>query len=227
MARHRLDKTDRDYSARKRLLRAKIGDMLLSTFTLFDDLPGFLNATKTRSGKRIVQILEQMLQLEVMTAPITGVVWALASLKRTDPDKFKLRWEIVKKTALLERELARYRFIPRAEVIVGGGGSGPSEWNALWRWSNSTYEKHLRMSPGEALQMILKLTQIGYLTRVRRCARCQKWLYARFRHQIFCSVTCQQKNYTQTERFRDHRRRYMRKRYQEHFRNLLPEKKLR
>jgi hypothetical protein len=188
----------------------------VSTVTLFDDFPKFLNETTTSSGKRIVHILEQMLEIEAMTAPITGVVWAFASLKRTDPDKFKLRWDIAKKTALLEKELARYRFIPRAEVIVGGGGHSPSEWNAWWRWSNRNYEKHLRMTPGEALQMILKLTQIGYLTRVRHCAHCQKWLYARFRHQIFCSVTCQQKQYTQTERFREHRRRYMRQRYKEH-----------
>lgn len=222
-----LEKTDRDYNARKRLLRANIGDALLSTVTLFDDFPKFLNETMTSSGKRIVQILEQMLEIEAMTAAITGVVWAFASLKRTDPDKFKLLWDVAKKTALLERELARYRFIPRAEVIVGGGGGSSSEWNAWWRWSNKKYEKHLRMTPGEALQMILKLTQIGNLTRVRHCARCQKWLYARFRHQVFCSVACQQKNYRQTDEFRDHRRRYMRKRYHEQIKSSLPEKRLR
>ena len=73
------------------------------------------------------------------------------------------------------------------------------------------------MTPTEALEMILKLTQIGYLTRLRRCALCQEWLYAKFRHQTFCSMRCQQKRYTRTEEFKAKRRAYMRRYYRTNF----------
>ena len=80
-------------------------------------------------------------------------------------------------------------------------------------------------SDPEALQVILKLTQIGDLTRLRHCAQCQKWLYARFRHQVFCSTACQQKNYTKCEQFKAHRRRYMRDRYQKLVKNPFGRRK--
>jgi hypothetical protein len=56
--------------------------------------------------------------------------------------------------------------------------------------------------------------QVGELTRLRRCSQCQKWLFARFRHQTFCSTKCQQKNYTQSDAWKAHRRAYMRRYYQ-------------
>jgi hypothetical protein len=222
--RHMLERRDKDKRFRKRLEKANIADSLPPSVTLFDDLAKFLNETKASTGKRIVQILEQMLELEAMTRPIDGVVWADLSLKKSDPKKFKLLWDIAKKTAFLERELKKYSFIPRAEVVVGGSGSS-SEWAAWWRWSNKKQERHLRMDPGEALQMVLKLTQIGYLSRLRHCTRCTKWLYARFRHQVFCSVKCQQKNYTESEVFKVHRRLYMRRRYQELMKSPFPRRR--
>jgi hypothetical protein len=145
-------------------------------------------------------------------------------LKRTDPERFKALCEVQDKNAAITRELAKFKFVPNAEVVVGGGG-GPSEWSALWRWSNKNCEEHLRMDAGEALQVILKLTQIGDLTRLRHCAQCHKWLYARFRHQVFCSTTCQQKNYTRSEQFKAHRRRYMRDRYQKLVKNPFGRRK--
>jgi hypothetical protein len=203
---------ERDEATRKRLEKARITDSVPPSATLFSDLPKFLNDTRTAIGRRIVRILELMLELERMTSPLDGVVWPNMSLKRTDPVRFKLLCEIADKNALLLKELSKFKFTPRADVCVGGSG-GPTEWAAWWRWSNKIIEKHLRMDAGEALQIILKLTQIGCLTRLRRCAHCHRWLYARFRHQMFCSGRCQQKNYTKSEQFKAHRRRYMRDYY--------------
>jgi len=200
-----------------RLERVSIAGGLPPSVTLLGDLVKFLNETRTSEGRRIELVLQKMLELDAMTKPIEGIIGADLSLKRTDPEKFELQWEIEKKQALLNKELSRYRFIPRAEVAVGGGG-GASEWVAWWRGESRRWEKHLRMIPSEALELILKLTQIGYLTRLRRCARCHKWLYARFRHQTFCSMKCQQKQYTDTEEFKAKRRVYMRRYYHKHFR---------
>jgi hypothetical protein len=207
---------DRDEHRLERLAKINIVGGLPPSLSLLSDLIEFLNHTRTSRGKRIVLILEQMLELEEMTRPIKPEEPMIVALewKRTDPKKFQFHWEVDKRRALLQRELSRYRFTPHAEVVMGGGGQGPSIWAAWWKGDSGTgREKHLRMVSTEALEMILKLTQVGDLTRLRRCTHCQKWLFAKFRHQGFCSTQCQQKNYTQTPEWKEHRRRYMRDRY--------------
>lgn len=206
-----LDK--RDQRTLERLQRVNIAGGLPPSATLIDDLIRFLNEAKTAKGKRVAPILEQMLEIEAMTKPIRGGLWIDASWEKTAPKKFKTLWEISKKTALLNKELEQYRFIPRAEVLEGGGGRA-SQWVTWWRRDScEAGEPGLRMVASEALELILKLTQIGYLSRLRRCAQCQKWLYARSRQQSFCSVKCQQQKYTHTEEWRAHRRNYMRQYY--------------
>src|ERR1022692_3460820 len=120
---------DKDKRRLERLERINIESELIPTYTLLRDLTQFLNQAKTLRGKRIVAILEQMLELEAMTKPIKPeepMVGAAIEWQRTDPKKYKLHWEIEKRRVLLERELSRYRFTPRAEVVMGGGGKGPS-----------------------------------------------------------------------------------------------------
>ena len=193
----------------KRLSRVHIEGGLPPSATLTSDLIDFLNKAETRPGKKIVVILEMMLEIEEMTRPLAPEEPMIAAVewKKSKPDKYKLHWEIEKHRALLERELSRYRFTPRAEVVMGGGGKGPSTWAAWWRGDDSQRERRLRMTAPEALELILKLTQTGDLSRLRRCGQCQKWLFARFRHQTFCSTQCQQKNYTQSDAWKAHRQR--------------------
>jgi hypothetical protein len=200
-----------------RLAKVSISGALPPSVSLIEDLVKFLNEARRPQGKRIVLIVEQMLEIDAMTRSMEGIVWPELSLKKSNPEKFKRQWEVEMKTALLRKELSRYRFIPCAEVGVGGNG-GASEWFAWWRGeSHQRQEKHLRMIASEALELVLKLTQIGQLTRLRHCVHCQKWLYAKFRHQTFCSMKCQQKHYTQTDEWRAKRRQYMRKYYRANF----------
>jgi len=212
---------DREERTSERLARVNIaGGLISSSLTLLSDLIKFLNQTKTARGKKIVMILEKMLELEEMTRPIKPEepIWAAVEWQRTDPKKYELHWEVDKRTAMLQRELSHYRFTPRAEVAMGGGGNGPSVWAAWWKGDlGLRREEHLGMSASEALELILKLTQIGDLTRLRRCTQCQKWLFARFRHQTFCSTKCQQKNYTKSDSWKAHRRAYMHRYYQKNF----------
>jgi hypothetical protein len=203
-----------DVRKSERLVGINIAGGLLPSVSLIPDLIKFLNETRTSRGKRIVAILEQMLELEEMTKPIEPEEPMIAAVEwqRTDPKKYQLHWEIEKRRAVLQRELSKYRFTPHAEVAMGGGGKSPSLWATWWK-GNSRAERHLRMDAAEALETILRLTQIGDLARLRRCARCQNWLFARFTHQTFCSTKCQQKNYTQSDQWKKHRRQYMRNRY--------------
>jgi hypothetical protein len=204
----------------QRLARINIEGGLPPSATLLNDLIKFLNQTKTSQGKKIVMILEKLLELEEMTRPIKPEEPMIAAVEweRTNPKKYQVHWEIEKRRASLERELSKYRFTPHAAVAMGGGGIGPSRWAVWWQGDlGARWEKHLRMRASEALELILKLTQVGELTRLRRCTQCQKWLFARFRHQTFCSTKCQQKNYTQSDTWKAHRRAYMRRYYQENF----------
>lgn len=212
---------ERDQRRLEHLERVNIESALLPTYTLLRDLIQFLNDAKTQRGKRIVGIVEKMLELEAMTKsikPEETMFGAAIEWERTDPKKYQLHWEIGKRRVLLERELSRYRFTPRAEVVMGGGGKGPSIWAAWWKGdAPSRQERDLRMTASEALVLILKLTQAGDLSRIRRCSQCQKWLFARSRHQSFCSTKCQQKSYTQSNAYREHRRAYMRRYYRDNF----------
>jgi hypothetical protein len=205
----------------ERIQRANLAGGLLPSATLLEDLIKFLNQPRTGQGMRVGRILEQMLGIEEMTKSIKGIVLPAMSLKRTNPAKFKLLCEIDDEVALLQRELAKFKSVPRAVVAVGGNG-GASEWATWWGHPSETRGRGLRIRPSEAVEAIVRLTQIGCLTRLKRCANCRKWLYAKFRHQAFCSVTCQQKNYTQSERWKAHRRQYMRNYYQSTYRR--PEK---
>jgi hypothetical protein len=220
---------ERDERKLERLAHVNIEGGLPPSPTLLSDLINFLDQTQTSRGKKVLVILEKLLELDAMTKPIKPeepMFGAAVEWERTDPKKYQLHSEIEKRRVLLARELSKYRFTPHAEVVMGGGGKGPSQWGVWWRGDvGSESEKHLRMRASEALEVILKLTQVGDLTRLRRCTRCHKWLFARFRHQTFCSTECQQKSYTKSERFKAHRRRYMRERYKKLIKNPFGRRK--
>src|SRR4051812_27774765 len=103
----------------------------LSSMTRLQDVVGFLNETKTKQGKTVLRILETLHEIEALTKPICGLVWATPSLRRSDPAKFEVLREVVKRRAFLNKELARFRYLFRAEVTIGGGGDGESQWSVL------------------------------------------------------------------------------------------------
>lgn len=209
MAGHMLDRHRRTQG---RLKRVNIASGLVPSVTLLDDLVRFLNGTKSVRGEGVLVILEKMLRLEEMTKGIDGPILLDFSLEKTAPKKLRAQLEVGKQMALLNRELMKYPSTFRAEVVRGGSG-GADKWVTWRRDTSEKGEERLRMVASEALEVILRLTQIGYLDRLRHCAHCNTWLYAKFRHQTFCSVACQQKKYTQTDQWRAHRREYMREYY--------------
>ena len=60
------------------------------------------------------------------------------------------------------------------------------------------------------VDLIVRLAQAGYVLRVRRCKECEKWFFARFNHQLFCSQKCRQKDFRQSEKGKQRRADYMR-----------------
>lgn len=209
------------------LRKSSVGTALVPDAALAG-LVRYLNeAEREREGKRIIQILQEMLELENIEPPvwsesIDGPMMVIKGgkavpnplLRKAAPEKYKLQLEIEKRKSVLNRELARYRFLPFASPHWEG------RWLLIWqiqlreRKKRKPHRGVMELDDGTALQMILDLARAGYLNRLRRCSHCRRWLYAKFRHQNFCSTKCQQKHYTQSEEWKAHRREYMRRYYQ-------------
>lgn len=155
---------------------------------LLSGLVRYLDNARSPKNKNIVDILERLQQLEKIGA--------------SDMDQ---------PLEELNRDLKRYQFRPWVLPHYDQNWH-TARWGVIWCSGRPGRDP---MQAGEALDTIFDLARAGQLSRLRRCAHCTNWLFARSRHQIFCSTKCQQKHYTKTEAFRAHRRQYMRHRYYE------------
>jgi hypothetical protein len=158
---------------------------------LLSQLVSYLNHAKAPKDKKIVRVLEQLLALEEIGA-----------------DKMD------RPLNELNRNLSRYLFRPLVSPRYDATWH-PTQW--VVHWYSGRPGRQLPIAKFGPLDMIFDLARAGQLSRLRRCSRCRNWLYAKFRHQLFCSLKCQQKRYTETEAFKAHRRQYMRGRYQQLF----------
>jgi hypothetical protein len=148
---------------------------------LLSRLVSYLNNAPARRDKRIVGTLERLLDLE-----------------RIGREKIERRKRIEK--------------IENDRIRVSLFSVFDSEWYTS-RWGPSGVAEGLkpdRPEEASALDTFFALARSGHLSQLRRCSYCQKWLYARYKRQIFCSTKCRQKHYTHTEEFKAHRRQYMR-----------------
>jgi hypothetical protein len=195
----------------------------------------YLRSIQTRSGgQQVVRILEVMQELENLdepgwgdckeerdfvsgpnarsfTATRRGMTGPHPLLRNIAPDKYRRQLDIDQKKFFLNREFARTRFIPMVWRV-----GAQAQWFVMWRSKPHRPKKFrggrgpVELDNGGALQAILTLARAGYLNRLRRCTCCQRWIYARFKHQNFCSTKCQQKHYARSEEWKAKRRRYMR-----------------
>jgi hypothetical protein len=108
----------------------------------------------------------------------------------------------------------------------------PQRWLPYWmptnagemnRWIRTKARTSAESSVGEcnAAITLVGLVQRGRLHLVRECSQCRKWFYAKRLRQRFCLTRCLQKAYRSTDRFREHRRQYMRK-YRHDVLGLVP-----
>lgn len=167
-------------------------------------LAKYLNeADNNQPGRRVLELLNEMLELDKRAQ----TAWSQDLEK---PVNQKLRLEMANLQNAIKRKLGRYTFRPVASPVSGG------RWLLLWR-SPSSESKPTKLQRGimhlddrTAVQLILDFARAGELSRLRRCLRCKKWLYAKVKHQDFCSTSCQQKHYAHSDEWRAKRRDYMR-----------------
>ncbi len=198
----------------------------------FLGLVGYLNRTDAEST-RVASIVEAMRELEKIPNPIWGqtkqerefphpmIIERQGAfvphplLKKVSPQKYEQEMDVARRKSLINRELAKHRFLPYVAPLQHG------QWLVMWR-----IQKERRPAPdatlmvaddATALQMVLDIARAGQLNRLRRCQRCLKWLYAHYRHQNFCSTTCQQTLYRTSAEWRAKRRDYMRRYRQKNY----------
>src|SRR5439155_18678252 len=98
----------------------------------------------------------------------------------------------------LKGQLERYWFRPEQERTVHGS------WIVLWKHLNkaggiriivSQQGDEVPVNEGDAVLSLFRLGEEGYFDRIRQCRLCSKWLFARFKHQGYCSTKCQLRSY--------------------------------
>ena len=188
-----------------------------------DGLIWYLNERNIPGQERVLAILEKMIELANIEPPVFNEKIDGPALvrgkpnpvfRKIAPEKYDRQMRIEKLRAELNAELAQYKFIPFVLTSLGARGLSVA-WHRFWRFEmEEPRTPPNKLMEGQYLEMILNLARSGQIRRLRRCSNCGKWLYARFRHQEFCSTKCQQKHYTQTEEWKAHRREYMRDYYQ-------------
>lgn len=205
------------------LTKSYVGTSIVPDAAL-NGLVAFLNRGKAHTeSNRIVQILEQMQVLEKMKEPVWGeteeeqrvepfLVQGEVNprLKTIAPEKYKTQAEFEARKRWVNQQLALNRFLPHVWP------SSLGKWIVVWQIQSRAPKRYrlrpgvLDMDDGSSIQLILDLARAGYLNRLRRCHCCRQWLYARFKHQNYCSTKCQQKHYAQSPDWKAKRRDYMR-----------------
>ncbi len=193
--------------------RAYIGEEMA------EPLVGWLNKRrKTTNEAKIVQLFERIQKFTRSSIPFPG-----SSIWLTDMDRIEFQGrefespaliaQIAKKGKLptrpepelvrINKKLRRYKVNPSLIFQI------EDRWRVTW-------ESPSRGS--ELVDLIVRLAQKGLLLRIRRCGECEKWFFARFNHQTFCSRKCRQRNFRESEKGRQQRREYMRNYMRERYR---------
>jgi hypothetical protein len=215
-----------DYQQRRIGKDPKAAPSVIAVGTTMGGFLGYLKEAEKQRGNKIVSILKLMQELESADKPSSGVIREErdvrnsdsstysragipvpnARLRKTALSKYEKDLDPAHKEFLLYRELSRYRFVPRPELRRRG-------WVMNWQITRRTKQAWSDIE-GIALEMILEFAIAKRLNRLRKCSNCSEWIFAKFRHQMYCSTKCQQKHYGQSEESKRYRREYM-KRYRD------------
>jgi hypothetical protein len=63
------------------------------------------------------------------------------------------------------------------------------------------------------VRWVLQLIEQRAILKIRKCEECESWFFAQISHRKFCKTSCQLKHFAGSEKFKEKRRKYMRKWY--------------
>ena len=101
--------------------------------------------------------------------------------------------------AVINDMLARYPYVLRLGKVSRGGA----------------FEFYERISPGGLIDIIFRLARAGVLDRLRQCAHCGKWFFARNPRGIFHDTKCRQAAHHSSAEYREKNREYQRTYYRD------------
>jgi hypothetical protein len=89
-------------------------------------------------------------------------------------------------------------------------GVGAFGWTVTWRDRRDEETRgEGSLWQQQSLSHVLSVAARGSLNRIRTCARCERWFFARVSHQNFCSDKCRLQHFAEKPEFKEKRRRYM------------------
>lgn len=136
-------------------------------------------------------------------------------LARMDPatleyEAWKMESDAWRCISALNRLFSRYRLLPNISPAARGGRQ--SGWCLHWARIHAS-QPWLEVSRVLAIE---KLASEGRIQSFKQCGQCQRWLYARFSHQRFCSETCREEFHRSDMADKARRRDWARSNYQIH-----------
>ena len=171
-------------------------------------LVDWLNAdVKHPSLQRALTVREFLLRLESHAQQ-----WHLFSAKEKASFKAAALWlDVDTLFGRLNESLNRYQMRPTLDPRLGDGG------HITWRAPRKTRGLVVlcgarEVDEPEVIQRLLNLSRTPYLSYLRQCDHCKRWFYAIRSDQRFCKgKNCKQKHHQTGAKFREGRRKYMRK----------------
>ncbi len=110
----------------------------------------------------------------------------------------------------LNRVLARFRLTPSVDLRETGTSSHE------YRLVLARVGRRQPMLEFARVQTLSKLATEGRLSSLKRCAQCNRWLYARFSHQRFCTDDCKEMFHRSNPDDKKRRREWARENYRIH-----------
>jgi hypothetical protein len=165
----------------------------------------WLNAASgTPERERVVKIVETARRIAHLRAQKPALVLAHESF-------FGEKTELNKAYNRYQRMLRRYRFFP---LIQPWSPIAPHMWTAVehGRDKLSDDSPHLPYDDFDAVHDLARLADRGLFDKLLRCS-CERWLFARFSHQRFCSARCREREFKASPEWRAHRRKKAREYY--------------
>lgn len=105
-------------------------------------------------------------------------------------------------TERIDHELLRYPLrVQTSQVHDAGKYKSFPEPRWLFTWSSAGGGQVAKV-----IFYIVRLGERGFLRRIRRCIRCERWFFAKFNHQRFCGKRCQELHYQTGEYWKQRRR---------------------
>lgn len=175
------------------------------------------HAEGTVASRRIVRILNTARKLQELSRSddsqaVDLLTWRVDFRKLTKKKLPRLR-RGVRLARELRALLGTYTIKP--ELIAGRKGQFYVRWKPTRKADTvlldvSSRGDRIILGEGDVLLRIVELARVGSVDRVRRCAECSKWFFARIEHQAYCDRDCQQAHFRGSEHFKAHRSAYMR-----------------